>query len=141
MALRSFNGQDASKADSYDSFFAWLSLLPELPTAHRDAGPGEGRDLRRSQPEVAPLQLHVDGLERGLRIAPGPALVDASVVLSSVPADPSAKPPTHISEDPEKRIDPEEGKIRSFADLDDACKNTYSMAEIEAHWNAMKLYK
>ena len=121
MILRSFNGQDASKANSYDSFLAGVSLLPEF--------------------QIAPIQFPVDRAERGLRIAPGTAPVDASVVISSALADPSAKPPTPISEDPEKRIDPEERKIRSFADLDDACKNTYSMAEIEAHWNAMKLYK
>ena len=85
MTLRSF----ASKADSYDSFVACVSLLPELPAAP----------------------------------------VDASVVLSSALAG------------PEKRIDPEDRKLRSFADFVNACKNTYSMAEIEAYWNAMKLYK
>ena len=42
---------------------------------------------------------------------------------------------------PEKRINQEDGKLQSFADVVNACKNTYSMAEIEAYWNAMKLYK
>ena len=60
MTLRPFNGQDASKADSYDSSVACVLLLPEVRAAHRDAGPTEHPDPASVLvgPENAPHQLH-----------------------------------------------------------------------------------
>ena len=40
----------------------------------------------------------------------------------------------------EKRVDPEDGLIRTLAGLVNGCKDSYSMDEIVTYWDAMQLY-
>ena len=40
----------------------------------------------------------------------------------------------------EKRVDPEDGLLWTFAGLVNGCKDSYSMDEIITYWDTMQLY-